>query len=46
VRSRRSRNVRYASISDQGDAWQQNVAMCQERTHALQQTAAPLFNRP
>jgi hypothetical protein len=37
VRSRRSRNVRYASNIDEIDASQQNVARCHEPTYAVQQ---------
>jgi len=44
VRSRRSRNVRYASNTDRIDASQQNVAMCQKATFALQQIF--LFDDP
>jgi hypothetical protein len=39
VRFQRSRNVRYASNTDRIDASQQNVAMCQLRLNAPQQTA-------
>jgi phosphoribosyl 1,2-cyclic phosphodiesterase len=37
VRSRRSRNVRYASNTDRIDASQQNVASCHKPTYAAQQ---------
>src|ERR1700751_3001905 len=36
VRSRRPRNVRYASNTDRIDASQQNVALCQSRPNASQ----------
>jgi hypothetical protein len=40
VSSRRSGDVRYASNTDRIDASQQNVARCQSRPNAPQQTAS------
>jgi hypothetical protein len=44
VRSRRLRNVRYASNTDRIDASQQNVILCHEPTYAVQQIALLLHH--